>query len=591
MKTGETSLNLNANISAGYSDDYSNFAGSDHSIVFGGTANLAGYYYNPNFLSFDVQPFYNQSRDNSTFQSITSSSGVNASAQIFGGSRYPGSISYSETINGSGNYNIPGLANYTTHGNNDTLALTWGVHREDLPSLDFSFANANSDYSIYGANAQGTLHSDTFSVRSAYQVAGFHLNGGYQYTAFETLTPDLLTDEPPQHTDSGANSFFVGASHKLPWNGTISAAASRLELSTDLGDTSSSNQYNTSIDTLNGAVNFAPLTHLNVGASTFYTDNLEGTILNTLVTSGVSVQQNEAQQSSDDLNLIGFANYEMPAQHLYLNAFAERQQQTFLGTAFASDSANGTASYINTLLGGSFTGVLGVTWTSINTTHQGLVGLNASASYTRQIQRWTVAGGFGYSQGSQTLLIAYTTSGYNYSGSVGRRIRRRSYWGVYANGARSLLTGQPGSANSSQSYSTSLSLSRYSLSGAYSESTGNALLTSTGLVATPVPLPVINPADVVFYNGKSYTVGLGAHPVQGLTLTGIYAKALSNTQSNSTSSNNNNENLSFLMTYNVRKVSFLAGYSRLVQGFSVSGTPPTLLGSFYVGISRWFNFF
>ncbi len=89
------------------------------------------------------------------------------------------------------------------------------------------------------------------------------------------------------------------------------------------------------------------------------------------------------------------------------------------------------------------------------------------------------------------MLIAYTTSGYNYSGSVGRRIRRRSYWGAYASGARSLLTDEPGSANSSQSYSTSLSLSRFSLNGSYSESSGNALLTSTGLVATPIPLPVI----------------------------------------------------------------------------------------------------
>ncbi len=47
----------------------------------------------------------------------------------------------------------------------------------------------------------------------------------------------------------------------------------------------------------------------------------------------------------------------------------------------------------------------------------------------------------------------------------------------------------------------------------------------------------------------------------------------------------------FLMTYNVRKLNFNAGYSRLVQGFSLSGTPPATVGSFYVGVSRWFNFF
>ena len=591
VKAGEGSLNLNGTFSAGYNDDFSNLLGSDHSIVFGGIADLFGYYYNPSFLSFDIQPFYNQSRDNSTFQSLTASSGVNSSAQIFSGSHYGGSISYSTSFNSSGNFNVPGLANYTTHGNSDTFAVTWGLHLDNLPSLHISFSNANSDYSIYGANTQGTLHSDMFSVTSGYRVAGFNLNGGYQYTGSQTLTPEFLTGEPAQNSNSGGNSFFFGVGHNLPWNGSISAAATRLDLSTDLGDTTSSDRYNTTVDTLSGAIGFAPRTHLNVGASAFYTDNLEGTLYNTLLTSGVSVPQNEGQQSSDDLSLTGYANYDMPAQHLHLNAFVERQQETFLGTSLASDSYNGTSMYSNTLLGGSFNGVLGVTWTSTDTTHERTLGLNASANYTHQIHRWTVAGGFGYSQGTQTVLIAYTTSGYNYTASLGRRIGRRSYWGAYASGARSMLTNQPGSANSSQSYSTSLALPLFSISGTYSESSGNALLTSTGLVTTPVPLPAVNPAAVVLYNGRSYSAGLGANPIRGLTLTAMFSKALSATESNSTTSNNNNENLNFLMTYNVRKLSFMAGYGRLVQGFSVSGTPPTMVGSFYVGISRWFNFF
>ncbi len=588
---GETSLNLNGTVSAGYSDVYTNFSASDHSVVFGGAADLSGSYYNPSFLSFDIQPFYNQSRDNSTSQSLTASSGVNASTQLFGGSHFPGSISYSTSFNSSGNFNVPGLANYTTHGDNDVLAVNWGVHLKDLPSLDFSFSNSNNAYSIYGTNAQGTLHSDLFSVRSGYEVAGFTLNGGYQHSALQTLTPEFLTGEPAQNSNSGVDSFSFGVGHKLPWNGSISAAASHINISTDVGDTTSGESYSTSMDTLSGGISFAPRTHLNVGGSTYYTDNLEGTLYNTLLTSGVSVPQNEGQPSSHDLSLTGYANYEMPAQHLDLNAFLERQQQTYLGISLASDSYNGTATYFNTLLGGSFNGVLGVTRTSIDTTHQSLLGLNGSVNYTHQIHRWTMGGGFSYSQDTQTVLIAYTTSGYNYSASLGRRIGRRSYWGAYASGTKSLLTDQPNSANSSQSYSTSLSVAQYSISGAFSESRGNALLTSTGLVTTSVPLPAINPAAVVFYNGKSFSAGLGAHPTRGLTLSASFAKALSDTQSSATNSNNNNENLNVFMTYYLRKVSLVAGYSRLVQGFSVSGTPPTMVGSFYVGVTRWFNFF
>jgi hypothetical protein len=328
-----------------------------------------------------------------------------------------------------------------------------------------------------------------------------------------------------------------------------------------------------------------------VGANAYYTDNLEGTLYNTLLTAGVTVPQSETQYSSHDLSLTGIANYDMPAQHLDLHAFVERQQQTFLGASFASDSYNGTATYSNALLGGQFNGVLGLTRTSLSTTHQSLLGLNTSLSYTHPIQRWTVGGGLAYSQDTQTVLIAYTTSGYSYFANVGRRIGRRSYWSAYASGARSLLTGEPGSANSSQSYSTSLSLPRFSINAAYSTSSGNALLTSTGLVATPVPVTVVAPSAVVFYTGKSYSLGVGSNPLRRLTLSAAYAKALSGTNSNSTLSSNNYGNIYFLAMYQLRKLSFQAGYLRLVQGFSVSGTPPTVTGSFYVGVSRSFNFF
>jgi hypothetical protein len=102
---------------------------------------------------------------------------------------------------------------------------------------------------------------------------------------------------------------------------------------------------------------------------------------------------------------------------------------------------------------------------------------------------------------------------------------------------------------------------------------------------------VVAPAAVVFYNGKSYSAGVGSSPIRGLTLSATYAKALSGTNSNSTLSNNSYENINFLLMYQLRKLNFQAGYLRLVQGFSVTGTPQTIVGSYFVGISRWFNFF
>ncbi len=110
-------LDMSGLLQAGYTADYGNDISSDHGLTVGGSANLTGDYYSPGFLSFTLSPFYNQSRLNSTSQSISDSSGVSASANIFSGSNYPGSISYNYTYNNTGIFGLPGFPNYTTNGN------------------------------------------------------------------------------------------------------------------------------------------------------------------------------------------------------------------------------------------------------------------------------------------------------------------------------------------------------------------------------------------------------------------------------------------------------------------------------------------
>src|SRR5580658_7550753 len=63
LRTGENNMNLNGTLSGGYNGDFGNLIPSDHSMSFGGTGTLAGYYYNPNFLSYTISPFVNQARD------------------------------------------------------------------------------------------------------------------------------------------------------------------------------------------------------------------------------------------------------------------------------------------------------------------------------------------------------------------------------------------------------------------------------------------------------------------------------------------------------------------------------------------------
>jgi hypothetical protein len=160
-----------------------------------------------------------------------------------------------------------------------------------------------------------------------------------------------------------------------------------------------------------------------------------------------------------------------------------------------------------------------------------------------------------------------------------------------ASGSKSGLVGQAGSATFSQAYSSTFFHKWISGTVAYSRSSGNAILTSSGLVATPIPLPVISQSAVVLYGGHAYSFGVGATPVRGLTLSASYSQALSNTDNGAASSNNSTSQVTATMLYQVRKTYFQAGYTRLIQGFSASGTPPAMLGSFYFGINRWFSFF
>jgi predicted porin len=79
--------------------------------------------------------------------------------------------------------------------------------------------------------------------------------------------------------------------------------------------------------------------------------------------------------------------------------------------------------------------------------------------------------------------------------------------------------------------------------------------------------------------------------VKKLILAASYANSTSNTTSNSVSSANQNDQINLLAQYQVRKLYLTSGYSRMGQGFSGSGTPPEVISSFYIGVSRWFNFF
>jgi hypothetical protein len=71
----------------------------------------------------------------------------------------------------------------------------------------------------------------------------------------------------------------------------------------------------------------------------------------------------------------------------------------------------------------------------------------------------------------------------------------------------------------------------------------------------------------------------------------MFSRSISDTLSEGVVSRNNTEIFYSQLQYRMRRISLLAGYTRFSQGFSAAGPTGAPVTSYYVGVSRWFNFF
>jgi hypothetical protein len=585
VKIGETSVKANGTVSTGYTATYANDAASNHGWTVGGVGTFAGSYYSPNFLSFNVSPYLNQSRANSDFQSITDASGVNASVTLFGGSGFPGSINYSDSYNSEGNYAIPGLANYVTHGNSQDFGVNWSENLPNAPSFSAGFQLGSSNYSVYGTNDTGKNSFHSLNLHSGYRWEGFNLGAFYTNGGGKAQIPQIVAGQVTS-TNNANDGFGINVNHFLPLQGSASLSFNRSHWNTDyLGFNS-----NGTIDTINSMASIRPAKNTSLTATLNYSDNLAGQLIQSILGVGGVASGLNANEASNSLDVMGIGTY-TPFASLQTSVFAERRAQSFLGNSYGVNSYGGGASYAHRLLGGSVSGSLTMSANASDTTGSDTIGISTNESYSTQFHGWHVSESFGYAQNVQTLLVTYMSSFYNYSGNVRRN------WGLFnftvgAGGARTALAQQAGTANSSQSYNAGLGFGPWmTATGTYSKSDGQALLTSSGLVPVPVPSPTLPPGVVSLFGGDSYSLGLASTPIKRLILSASYGRSNSNTANQSVASTNQNSQFNSLMNYQFRKLYFTSGYSRLEQGFSAAGTKPEIISSYYMGLSRWFNFF
>jgi hypothetical protein len=579
-------MNLTGTLSGGYSANYGNLISSSHGLNFGGTANLSGFYYNPSFLSFNIAPYYGQSRANSNYQSIFDSSGVNLSTSIFSGSHFPGSISYSKSYDSQGSFAIPGLPDYTTRGNSDTFGVTWSENLPDEPSLSATFQTGGNQYSVVGTDNNGNSAFHSFTLRSGYVLDGFNLGAYFQNGSSNSMVPQIFgTQNLPETVKSANTGYGFNLTHALPLHGAFSSSVNRSEFSSDFVNSN----YDGTIDTISTSAGFQPTNKLHISAGANYSDSLSGQLFETIISQGGAVPQQTLDQASHGLDMTALAAYNV-LPNLQTQVDVERREQRFLGQDYGSNIYGAGASYGRGFLGGFFNAAFSLRDSTLDQTDQNVLGFSSNLGYNRRINGWFLAGSFSYAQNVETLLVTYLTSFYNYSGNIRRRWGQFS-WSASAGASRTGLTAVPGTSSSSQSYTSGIGYGRWiNASGTYSKSDGNAIATGAGLTTTPLP-PIVPSDLLILYGGRSYSFGLASSPVRKLTISASFAKANSNTLLASTGSSNSTEQLNTYFQYQFRKIYLTGGYSRLQQGFSASGVAPANISSYYFGISRWFNFF
>jgi hypothetical protein len=583
------SVNLNAGgaLSVGYSGRSGNTDASSHSLDLSGNGWMRGFYYKPQFVSFEIQPYYRRSQNNSIYQTITNGSGFTATTSIFSGSHFPGYISYGRTYDSTGQFGIPGISGITSHGNGDNFGIGWSALLPRMPTLSASYSTSTGSSTVFGANTDSSARTRNFTLQSTYRVAGFDLLGQYIRLSTDSTFPSFFEGGETQESHTASNSFLVNAGHKLPLAGHWSLVWNRSNYVGEYrsGTTGSSN--NGTVNDLNTLFSLNPTRKLGLALGANYNDNAFGALQQRVLESG-GVLLPGLTSSLRTISVNGQASYSV-FSHLALYARANHYERWLPGDrrGLTQFSGNATFNYARSFLG-AMTFSLGVidTLTQEGNSGASLVG---NVNYLRRLQGWELGADFSYMQQVQTLFDVYTTSTYRYGASAKRRFRGFQWVGSF-NGSHSGFTQIDGYNSRSEGISTNLSFRRYSVSGQYSQSAGTSILTSSGLIELPpgVPPPLLQLP--ILYDARSYGGGASFSPFRRSVISASYNKARSATAGPSISSGFQSTIFNARFQYRLRKLDVDANFTKFEQSIS-TGALPAMINSYYIRFSRWFNIF
>ncbi len=583
-----TSVSMSGDLGFGYNGDYGNVVQSSHGTSLNGDAVVQGYYYNPKFLSFFVDPVYNRSQADSGQGSITDASSVSMGVNLFGGSHFPGSISFGESFNSSGSYGLGTTPGLTTTGNSHSFGIGWAEIVPGWVPLSVQYTQTASSSSIFGTNQEDQSDAKNLNLFSNYKLNGWYMGAHFTDTWTHTELPAAITgDGEALSGDTNSKTFSFNANHKLPLRGSFGGSYSW----SDFGGEEAGSTASGSNQIVSATAAFAPTQRFTTSFQMNYDSSLSGAIDQQLIGAGGIAPDVNLGTHSYSISLNNSDNVTI-GKGLSAGFNVGHIQQEVYGESVSATHFSAIVNYrFLKPLWGTVVVYAGMNDQATDAGNQG-AGLVAGANFNKQWSNFDLSGSFAYSQDTQTVLATEVTSNYSYLANAQRRLTRRLRWMAMFSGFHTGLGEVEGSGAHSESYGSQLIYKMYNLGATYSHTSGTVLLTANGLVTPPGGLPpVVTGNQYLLDSGSSYSFSFTCNPVRRLSFSTSYTKTINDSLAASLTTGSDSKVFLAFTEYQFRKMILSAGYTNLNQFVSASGQGPANYSNFYVGIQRWFKAF
>jgi hypothetical protein len=297
----DVNLNLSGNLGFGYTDTFGNYNVSSHSQGVAGDAILTGYYFHPNFVSFDFRPYVDRTQSNSESQNSTRSTGFGGAVNFFGGSRFPGSVNYAKDFSHDSQLNIAGLPAVIGDSSSRNFGISWAALLPNWPQLRLTYGDSSNGSSIDGLSEDTSSSSRNLLLNSTYSIAGFNLQGNINHFSNHYSTSDVLLPIAVEGGGSSTN-YAITGQHRLPWHGSLGLGWGHSSYASDNGSDWSTSYYSES-------ALVSPRQWLSLSQNLNYTTNLSASLIQNLGAIGTTPVLLSFGTNSDSLYLSHTATF------------------------------------------------------------------------------------------------------------------------------------------------------------------------------------------------------------------------------------------------------------------------------------------